>query len=437
MAGDLVTQDGQIQFGGVLFGETTEFVGDQLTGWDDLPDLDVGSVPMPTQHGAWPGALLAGVRELQWDFTVLPDDLATFPQLLARLRAATAPTPDERELVVQLAGARRLMRARVIRRALPADRQYTKGEPSGSIVWQCSDPRRYSVEESVAGTALPSREPGLGWSGAPANRMSAGQAAGTGPLYQWWSENNDPVITGDGTGPASVQALTEGRELGWSVTNPNGDYGWPVKGGEPVVFTNALAPVVGGVTVLNWWGPNHTFLDQSVGLAGLGTLSVTAPAGAVSVQPIVSFPTAMAAPVPIGTASLTIGTGEGLAYPLDWGTPGSTGSVAPVNAGDAPAHPVVEFRGPVVRPKLTQTATGRALEYDITLTESDVLTVDTAAGTVLLNGTASRLYTATRASHPEQTFTLEPGETPMTFRCANQFYDPAASVTVRWRNAYW
>ncbi|MGW7270809.1 phage distal tail protein [Streptomyces sp. NPDC054864] len=436
MAGDLVTQDGQIQFGGVLFGETTEYVGDQLTGWDDLPDLDVGSVPMPTQHGAWPGSLLAGTRELQWDFTVLPDDLATFPQLLARLRAATAPTPDERDLVVQLAGARRLMRGRVIRRSIPADRQYTRGEPSGSVVWQCSDPRRYDVTESESRTALPAREPGLEWSGQAENQMSAQQAAGTGPLYGWWSDV-DPVITGDGVGPASVKATVAGSELVWSFDNPNGDYGWPVQGGDPVNFTNALAPAVGGVTVLNWWGPGNTYLDQTVSLEGIGTLSLVAPEGAVSVQPIVSFPTVMAAPVPIGTASLRIGTGEGLGYPVDYGTPGSTGNVAPLNMGDAPAHPIVEFRGPIVRPRLTQTGTGRVLEYDITLTESDVLRVDCAAGTVKLNGTASRLYTATKASHPEQVFTLEPGETPMAFRCANQFYDPAASVTVRWRNAYW
>lgn len=434
---DLVNQDGQIQYAGVLFGETTEYVGDQLTGWDDLPDLDVGTVPMPTQHGAWPGSLLAGVRELQWDFTILPDDLATFPQLLARLRAATAPTAGERDLVVQLAGARRLMRARVIRRALPADRQYTKGEPTGSIVWQCSDPRRYDVPESVAATALPAREPGLGWSGTPENRMSATQAAGTGPLWMWWSDG-DPVITGDGVGPASVQATVAGGELVWAHENPNGDYGFPVKGGEPVTFTNALAPAVGdGVTVLTWWAAGNVYLDQTTSTPGAGTLSMVAPEGAVSVQPIVSFPTAMAAPAPIGAASLRIGTGEGVAYPLEWGTAVSTGSLQPRNMGDAPAHPVIEFRGPVVRPKLTQTATGRVLEYDITLTESDVLSVDCAAGTVTLNGTASRLYTATRASQPEQLFTLEPGETPMAFRCANAFYDPAASVTVRWRNAYW
>ncbi|MEU7186436.1 phage tail protein [Streptomyces sp. NPDC045369] len=288
----LITQDGQIQYRGLLLGEDTPYVGEKLTGWDDLPDMDVANVAMPGQHGAWPGQILAGTRVLQWDFSILPDDPADFPAVLDRLRAATALGQEEQELVVRLAGTRRMMRGRVTRRSLPADRQYTKGEPSGSLVWECTDPRRYSVAEVSALVGLPQAEPGLDWAG-------------------------------------------------------------------------------------------------------------------------------------------------GLGWPLSWGTAGSTGTVNVTNGGDAPTHPVVEFRGPVVRPSVIQMERGLALEYDITLGERDTLTVDCAAGTVMLNGSASRLYTATRNSVPEQAFTVEPGSTSMTFRADMTAYDPRASVTVRWRNAFW
>ncbi|WP_431980796.1 phage distal tail protein [Streptomyces qinglanensis] len=291
-ADGLITQDGQIQYGGLLLGEETPYVGEKLTGWDDLPDFDVADVAMPGQHGVWPGQMLAGSRVLQWDFSILPDDLEDYPAILNRLRAATAPGQEEQKLVVQLAGARRMLRGRITRRSLPADRQYTKGEPSGSLVWECSDPRRYSVTESRTRVGLPESEPGLDWAG-------------------------------------------------------------------------------------------------------------------------------------------------GLEWPLDWGPAGSTGSVTATNAGDAPAHPVVEFRGPVVRPAVVQTERGLVLEYGLTLAERDTLTVDCAAGTVMLNGSASRLYAATRSSVPEQTFTVEPGSTPMSFRADMSAYDPRASVTVRWRNAFW
>ncbi|MEV8056570.1 phage tail protein [Streptomyces antimycoticus] len=294
---DLITQDGQIQWRGLLLGETTPYVGEQLTGWDDIPDLDVATVSMPTQHGAWPGQLLAGVRELEFDFMILSDDLAQFADVLASLRTATAIRQTESDLVVQLAGARRLMRGRVIRRALPADRMYTRGEPSGSIVWQCADPRRYDVQELSTWAALPSAEQGLNWQSPP--------AAGS----------------------------------------------------------------------LDWG--------------------------------------------------------------LDFGTPGAMGTATAYNAGDTAAHPVVEFRGPIRQPSVTQLETGRVLEYDVALTESDVLTVDCRAGTVTLNGVASRLSTVTTRSTPERAFQFEPGTTTLAFRAEPGFYDALSTVTVRWRSAYW
>ncbi|MFD8948998.1 hypothetical protein ACFV0B_09115 [Streptomyces xanthophaeus] len=128
---------------------------------------------------------------------------------------------------------------------------------------------------------------------------------------------------------------------------------------------------------------------------------------------------------------------EHLAYPLNFGLPGSTGTLVTLNGGDADTHPIITFRGPVVRPSLTNITTGRIVEYDITLAAEDRLTVDTADGTVTLNGTASRLYTATPQSAPEELFTLPPGACPLTFRAAPGTGGPAASVTVRYRAAYW
>ncbi|MFB8241992.1 hypothetical protein ACFC58_36205 [Kitasatospora purpeofusca] len=122
---------------------------------------------------------------------------------------------------------------------------------------------------------------------------------------------------------------------------------------------------------------------------------------------------------------------------LVWGTPGSTGDALCLNSGDAPAHPVIEIRGPVDAPSVTMSGTGLVLEYDITLASSDVLTVDTWAGTVTLAG-QSRIGTASLRSAPEGAFTLPPGTaTTLSFRAAPGSVDPAAQVTVRWRSAYW
>lgn len=131
----------------------------------------------------------------------------------------------------------------------------------------------------------------------------------------------------------------------------------------------------------------------------------------------------------------------GLSWPLTWplpfGEPGSTGALSTMNVGDCETHPVVEFRGPVTRPSLTNLSTGDVIEYDIPLAASDLLTVDTRAGTAVLNSTASRIYTATARSVPEQTFTLAPGISSLIFRAAPGSNDPTASATVRYRSAYW
>lgn len=130
-------------------------------------------------------------------------------------------------------------------------------------------------------------------------------------------------------------------------------------------------------------------------------------------------------------------TPAGLAWPLEWGATGAAGTCTAVNGGEAAAHPVIEFRGPVLRPTLSRLDDGRRLRYDIVLGPQDVLTVDTESGTVLLNGTASRLYTASPDSSPEQLFQLPPGTTELAFRSSDTTPDPRASATLRWRDAHW
>ncbi|OII60859.1 hypothetical protein BJP40_08325 [Streptomyces sp. CC53] len=126
-----------------------------------------------------------------------------------------------------------------------------------------------------------------------------------------------------------------------------------------------------------------------------------------------------------------------LAFPLSFGAPGSTGAMTVHNGGNSATHPVIEIRGPVDLPSITNTTTGDILEYDLPLAAGDVLAIDTRAGAVTLNGHASRLYTATARSAPENTFTLPPGASTLLYRAAPGSADPAASATVRYRAAYW
>lgn len=127
-----------------------------------------------------------------------------------------------------------------------------------------------------------------------------------------------------------------------------------------------------------------------------------------------------------------------LVFPLNFGVPGSTGNMDAANSGDAPTHPTFRITGPCSKPLIMNVSTGALLEYDIDLSASDTLYVDTNQGTVTLNGlTANRLYTATTRSQPEGAFVLPPGSSALAFRSDDSDPDPASTLTVTWRSAFW
>ena len=123
-----------------------------------------------------------------------------------------------------------------------------------------------------------------------------------------------------------------------------------------------------------------------------------------------------------------------LTWPLTWGTPGSSGNLQVTNIGNAATHPVITFTGPCQNPQLANTGTGQTIGYSLTLAATDVLTVDTGSGEVLLNGAADRRYTALPNAALEEAFVLPPGSTTFAFRPTTG--TSAASVQIAWRSAY-
>ncbi|MFD7237008.1 hypothetical protein ACFWAT_17100 [Streptomyces syringium] len=299
--GDRVRRPGHVQFGDLLLGPSTPYGWESLTGWEDSPAFDSGTVPRSDGHGAYPGRLLAQARTITLDGVAIRAEPGRMGVAVRALSAATALRDDELPLVIQLDDSPPLLSwARCIRRAVPVGAGgYAVGLVTGAALqFEATDPRRYEVIEQQATTTLPAPEPGLDWQVTP--------------------------------------------------------------------------------------GP------------------------------------------------------ERLLYPVNFGAPGSTGTLLALNEGDAPAHPFVTIRGPVSEPSVTNLATGQAIEYDIDLAADDELAIDTRDGTVTLNRTASRLYTATARSVPEQVFTLAADSvTTLAFRAAPGSTDPRAAVSVRWRSAYW
>lgn len=161
MSGELITADGQLQFGSLLMGPGTPYRLSGLIGWDDLPPLDLADVPRPGSDGAWPGNLFAAERIIETDLTIVSDP-TTYPAVIAALRAATAPAGPERPLVIRWGGQMLQAGVRCTGRVVTGD-GYALGLDKVALKWTASDPRRYSTTATAASTAPPSVGAGITW----------------------------------------------------------------------------------------------------------------------------------------------------------------------------------------------------------------------------------------------------------------------------------
>lgn len=115
-----------------------------------------------------------------------------------------------------------------------------------------------------------------------------------------------------------------------------------------------------------------------------------------------------------GDATLAAGSGGlqyALVYPLEYGVP-SAGALSVTNGGSTDAPMVATFIGPLTDPVIV--SEGWRLGFSLTLADGETLVVDTAAGTVLLDGTADRAYTITTHSDPVDACVLPPGSSSLT-----------------------
>lgn len=123
-----------------------------------------------------------------------------------------------------------------------------------------------------------------------------------------------------------------------------------------------------------------------------------------------------------------------LVYPLDYGVDTISSNLNVMNLGDAPTPAVFTIQGECTNPTIINGTTGKRLSFGIVLTEDDELIINTKDGTVLLNGTADRLYTRTLTSSPIVDFQLQAGDNQMTVYADT--WSPGSGVSIVYKNAY-
>lgn len=133
----------------------------------------------------------------------------------------------------------------------------------------------------------------------------------------------------------------------------------------------------------------NVVLDGEILTTPISATSVTFSIQLVSPDPRKFASVASTVSVPLasgGSGGVTYPT----TYPVDYGIPGYSGSVALTNGGSADADPLFVFTGPLTTPSVTRADTGETVTYNGTLLATDTLTIDSATGVVLLGGVNRR-----------------------------------------------
>ncbi|MFE4260306.1 phage distal tail protein [Streptomyces sp. NPDC056883] len=224
--GSLITQDGQMQWAGMLFGPGTPYTIEKsgLSGWEDLPEFDSSDAERPTGHGAWPGARYAKPRKIGGTLWMVPEQGASLATVRA-LRQALTLGDQERWLAVRLHGEVLAVRARVAQRIVPADRTYaTQGAAKASVQWLATDPRRYLVDEQSALVFAPEPESGLTWPLVWPLKWGTASRTGDASADNDGSAPSHPVITFRGPcGTPSVTERISRRRLRYAIDLAAGD----------------------------------------------------------------------------------------------------------------------------------------------------------------------------------------------------------------------
>lgn len=94
-----------------------------------------------------------------------------------------------------------------------------------------------------------------------------------------------------------------------------------------------------------------------------------------------------ATPNVVSCAALTASSGAPFAWHFPVRFPVSSGgSVTALNGGSYPAKPVYKITGPVTNPRISNPATGQAIQINLALVSGDVLIIDSKSRAVRLNG---------------------------------------------------
>lgn len=241
--------DTEITWRGLTLGGDTGYIVSEVSGWDDLPDLNTYDQPRSRGHGDHVGDQFAHARIVTVHGKIA--DVSSRNDMARALQAVTTVSSAIEDLTVDFLGRQLTAGARVIQRSLAIGMNYSVGEIPFALQWKCPDPLRYGAARAAVSTGLPSSGGGLDY---PLTYpLTYGTAGDPGVL----------TLTNDGSADAPIVATVSGPLPSGFEVSSGGQrlrYELPVAAGETITFDTGEGTVVtqgtadrrGFLTVADW-----------------------------------------------------------------------------------------------------------------------------------------------------------------------------------------
>lgn len=229
MAGELVTEDWQMEYRGVLLGSGSPFDIVSAGGLLDLPELQTADRLRLRRNGMFPGDDFAGARVVSLQLEVDAEGSTALNETMTTLLDVTRPGLSESALTVQIpgvaGGAKRFMNMRPRRRNVPVNLDFYYGLPMVALEFVATDPRIYDSTNSLAITALPSGGGGLLFPAVPPLTFVASSFTGDVDADNQGTFPVSPVLRIDGPvlNP-TVENATAGKTIQLDIDVADGDY---------------------------------------------------------------------------------------------------------------------------------------------------------------------------------------------------------------------